>query len=244
MPNDVTQLHSELELDLIHRAIAKEDVACTLLVSYYQPRLVSYVAHIVGDTEAARDIVQEVFSVCFSALHRWRPPSSFLPSLSGRASDGSAARTASSDHPLSPWLYTLSTRKALNWLRREKRSQLLFASGRRRLASASAPSSLLESAPSTAPAPEDAIIAREVLQLTLRRVSPLDAACVVLRFVEEESYQSIASRLGLTVEAARKRVARALPLLRRHYLQITSEESLTQSRSPSGRRIGEDRHAN
>ena len=70
---------------------------------------------------------------------------------------------------------------------------------------------------------EDQFVARELLREALSHLSEEDAACLVLHFVAGERYQEIATRLGLTSEAVRKRVSRALSELRRVYASLDKE---------------------
>ena len=70
---------------------------------------------------------------------------------------------------------------------------------------------------------EERAIARDLLRRALRDLSEEDVACVVLHYVAGERYGEIASRLGLTPEAVRKRVARGLIALRAAYAAQESE---------------------
>ncbi|HEY7349949.1 MAG TPA: sigma-70 region 4 domain-containing protein [Ktedonobacterales bacterium] len=59
----------------------------------------------------------------------------------------------------------------------------------------------------------------------LNRLSREDAACLLLRFVGGERYAEIAARLGISTEAAHKRVGRGLVTLRAVYRQLDREVS-------------------
>lgn len=66
---------------------------------------------------------------------------------------------------------------------------------------------------------------RELLREALHCLPQQDATCLLLRFVEGERYSEIAARLGISQEAARKRVTRGLAALRTVYPQLDMEAS-------------------
>jgi RNA polymerase sigma-70 factor (ECF subfamily) len=108
---------------------------------------------------------------------------------------------------LSPWLYRIATNHAISALRRQTMS------ARRAPDSPTLASSSLE----------DAVIGRELLRAALATLDEDDAACLVLHFVAGERYGEIAARLGISSEAVRKRVGRALSSLRRAYVALETE---------------------
>ena len=70
-------------------------------VAQYERRLVTYVAHLTGDVERARDVVQETFvRLC-------------------------GAKRADVEGRLAPWLYTVSRNLAIDDRRKERRMHLL-----------------------------------------------------------------------------------------------------------------------
>jgi RNA polymerase sigma-70 factor, ECF subfamily len=148
-----------------------------------------------GDIEHARDIAQETFLAAHRALPQWKAPIGATP---GRL--------------LAPWLYRIATNKAISLLRAQR--------------DAAHGASLRESAGHIehgGSSLEDRAIARDLLRRALRNLSEEDVACVVLHYVAGERYVEIASRLGLTSEAVRKRVARGLIVLREAYIALESE---------------------
>lgn len=181
------------ELALARRAATGDTAAFTAIVQAYEARLLAYLTQMLGDPEAARDVAQDTFIAAYQALPRWQPPERPHP------------------QPLSPWLYRIATNRALSLLRARL-----------------APSVDVAPAPSASSAPdimpfEDRLAARELLQAALRLLSAEDAACLVLHFVAGERYGEIATRLGLTSEAVRKRVARGLTTLRSAYAALDTE---------------------
>ncbi len=198
------------ELELIRRAQHGDHEAYRRLVISYESRLLAYLTHLLGDRENARDIAQETFIAAFHALPRWNPPERQKKSRSDDQEQDDAARI----HPLAPWLYRIATNRALNLLQRQPvHSSLLERDA------------LYEQQRSSEQNPtiEDRFIARELLREALGQLSELDAACLILRFVSGAGYTEIALQLGITKEAARKRVTRGLTALRAAYRAVDME---------------------
>jgi len=186
------------ELTLAEHAARGDHAAFAALVRAYEPLLLAYLVQMLGDPEAARDAAQETFLAAFQALPRWRPPD--------------AAR-ADPSRPLSPWLYRIATNKALSLLR----------SGRLAVVATMRTSAGFSSTEVMTSGFEERYAARELLRSALRHLSEQDAACLVLHYVAGERYGEIASRLGLTGEAVRKRVSRGLRVLRAAYTALDPE---------------------
>lgn len=200
--------HSELayegELSLIHQAAHGDHEAFRSLVISYEARLLTYLTQMLGDPDNARDIAQETFVAIFHALPRWQPPS-ITPE------DHDIA------HPLAPWLYRIATNRALSLLRKQAvRLRVHSHHFATALRQGQGEVIIQESF-------EDRYIAHELLREALRHLSEEDAACLVMHFVSGERYAEIAARLGLTSEAVRKRVARALVALRKAYHDLDTE---------------------
>ncbi len=149
----------------------------------------------VGDADLASDLAQETFLAAYQALPRWQPPPG-PTNLATRTTD-----------LLSPWLYRIATNHAISALRR----QMMLA---RRVPGA--PTQVSSSL-------EDAVIGRELLRAALATLDEDDAACLVLHYVSGERYGEIAARLGISSEAVRKRVGRALSSLRQAYAAMETE---------------------
>ncbi len=192
-PSDVDD-----ELSLAERAAHGDHAAFGTLVRAYEPQILAYLAQMLGDAEAARDVAQETFLAAYQALPRWRPP---------------ATEDLATSRPLSPWLYRIATNKALSLLRSNAARPAVAASAR-------------AGTGKTEPAHggfEEQYASRDLLRAALRRLSEEDAACLVLHYVAGERYGEIAAQLGLTSEAVRKRVSRGLTTLRAVYSTLDPE---------------------
>lgn len=85
------------ELALSSAASAGADVRVDELVRAYQTRLIRYVRRMVGDSEVALDLTQDVFFAAYRTLQR------------------------DPDRPMSAgWLYKTATNSAISYLRRKK----------------------------------------------------------------------------------------------------------------------------
>ena len=201
------------ELALIQRAASGDHEAFRDLVLTYEAKLLAYLTQMLGDPECARDVAQETFIAVFHALPRWRPLASH--------------ETTDIARPLAPWLYRIATNRALSLVRKQNVRRRVHSSkvnedavpGEERLETeryALAASAYQASF-------EESYIARELLRQALSSLSEDDAACLVLHYVSGERYGEIAERLGLSSEAVRKRIARALAVLRKTYLALDTE---------------------
>jgi RNA polymerase sigma-70 factor (ECF subfamily) len=182
------------ELALARRAATGDQRAFAQIVTLYERRLLVYLTQMLNDAETARDMAQETFIAAFQALPRWQPPDP-LPV-----------------HPLSPWLYRIATNRALSHLRAQQHDAGDVAV-RWRQDQAQAHEGTLE----------DRTAARDLLETALRQLSEEDAACLVLHYVAGERYHEIGSRLGISSDAVRKRVGRALTALRAAYHALDVE---------------------
>jgi RNA polymerase sigma-70 factor (ECF subfamily) len=187
------------ELNQIRRAATGDHAAFALLVRRYEARIVIYLRQMVGDADLASDLAQETFLAAYQALPRWQPP----PPDSANPANPTRRTT----DLLSPWLYRIATNHAISALRRQ-----MMSARRAPVSPAQANSSL-----------EDAVIGRELLRAALATLDADDAACLVLHYVAGERYGEIAARLGISSEAVRKRVGRALSSLRRAYAALETE---------------------
>lgn len=203
------------ELDLAVRASKGDAEAFRQLVAFYEPRLLAYLSQMLGGQDAAHDLVQETLLAAYRALPRWQPP---LLSRSPAHQDTSDKGSYIEEHPFAPWLYRIATNLALNHLKSLKTAR----TGASSLQYTKFAGISLEHVTSKLSL-EDRYVTRELLREALGHLSQEDAACLLLRFVEGEKYSNIAAQLGISQEAARKRVTRGLAALRTIYHQLDRE---------------------
>lgn len=207
---------SDDELALIERAARGDAEAFRYLVVFYEGRLIAYLTQMLGgDRENARDIAQETFIAVYQTLPYWRPSSS----IDGGSDEAQSSRSGTGAQLLAPWLYRIATNRALSLLRKQD--------VRRRVHSTAESRSINRGTAfehdGQQPSFEDSSIAREMLRVALSTLAEDDAACLVLHYVSGERYGEIAARLGMSSEAVRKRVSRALIALRKAYRLLDTE---------------------
>lgn len=161
-------------------------------LSHLQGPLFGFVYGMVGDREQARDIVQDVFVDAWRFASRGAPP--FTQDL-----DELGARR---------WLFHAAYWRAMTLTRRARviRWETLD----------SPTAAVHEHCDEQSPF-EDRIAEGEALRDALTALSAEDAACVLLSVVQAMSSSEIAHVLGITAEAAKKRVSRAKQRLRAAY---------------------------
>ncbi len=165
----------------------------TQLLNDVQWAVYDFARGVVGDTEAARDIVQDVFVDAWRTLKRRTPP------FTDEASDADIRR----------WLFHVTYYRSVSILRRRRLISWEPLSDDDALE----PDVLVEPAPL-----EDQVAEAEVLREALLSLGPSDAACLLLSAVHGYTSAEIAAIVDISPEAAKKRLTRAKRRLRDAYL--------------------------
>lgn len=179
-----------------------EAVAFGRRLNHLQGPLFGFVQGMIGDQEQARDIVQDVF------VDAWR-----------LASRGASPFTSEEDEPgARRWLFHAAYWRAVSVARRARviRWEPLETSA------VSVHEPYVEQHPF-----EDRVVEGEALRQALAALSAEDAACILLSVVQVMHSSEIAQVLGISAEAAKKRVTRAKQRLRAAYFALearTTEE--------------------
>lgn len=171
-----------------------------LLVAEYQDRLLNFVARMLGNREDAEEVVQDTFAKADRALRR-----------------------ATAERPIDPtaaWLYTIALNTTRNRLRRRRLATVeveqaldlaLPAESRRHLDPAEV---------------ADRNETRRWLEAAIARLPDHQRAPIVLRFIEDLSYEEIATVLKCPVGTAKSHVHRGTRRLRRELARIGGEEAI------------------
>jgi len=158
-----------------------------------QRALYAFVRGLVGDDEHARDIVQDVFVDAWRAVRQGTPPF-----------------TDNDDAAIRRWLFHAAYCDAVSVLRRRRliRWESLDAPARtkREYEYSSHQASF-----------EDQVIERSVMQDALSDLDPADAACLLLNVLQGFTAVEIATIMGISPEAGKKRLSRAKQRLRDAY---------------------------
>ncbi|HEV7129774.1 MAG TPA: RNA polymerase sigma factor [Ktedonobacterales bacterium] len=161
------------------------------LYAHYVDRIYAYLLTRTGQAgaEEAADLTQQVFLRALDALPRYQ------------------ARAGSS---VAAWLFRIARNAAIDWQRRQH-------PGRRTVPWEAVPEELHPAAPETA---DELALRREAIAQAHRLLAILDEAtreALLLRFTGQLTQAEIGVVLGISEEAARKRITRALRTLKERY---------------------------
>lgn len=171
------------EQELVHSAQKGDTSAFGQLVEAHQSKIYSLCYRMTGNAEDAADLTQEVFLSAWRSLSRFQEQSSF-----------------------GTWVYRMATNASIDFLRREKRRQVLSMTmeedSEERQAQVPderySPHRLLEQKE-----------ARQAVADALAALSPEHRQALVLREMEGLSYQEIGQLLDLEEGTVKSRIARA-----------------------------------
>jgi RNA polymerase sigma-70 factor (ECF subfamily) len=178
-----------------------EAAAFDTLVRRYERRIVAYLIRIVGEREEALDCSQEVFVRVYTKADRYDPTS-----------------------PFKAWLYRIATNAGLDALRKRKRRRwtsmdgtLFKVTADNPAAGSASPAALSDEPPAPAGNAESDVLQSERASLVHRAVGTLPdkyRTAVILRDLQELTYEEIAGVLDCSIGTVKSRVNRARNLLR------------------------------
>ncbi len=183
--------------DSDHVAVAKvragDEDAYRTLVDRHSRSVFRLAFRMTGNEQDSEDVVQETFMRAYRQLHRWEARSSF-----------------------STWLYRIAANYSLDLVRRRKRhGEVAMAES----ASQSEESGeTVHALPSHAPGPDRLLFSgrvQECVASTLNELSQQERTAFVLRHFEGQSIEEISAALGLSGNAAKHSIFRAVQKLRR-----------------------------
>ncbi len=171
---------------------ADEPGAFEELVGRYQHRLVAIMHHLVGNTEEAEDLAQEVFLRVYRARHKYTPRSKF-----------------------STWLFTIANNLALNSLRARQRKPVVPLNTRESGPLGPRPQEQLVQDSGTGPVQrvqKDELAQR--IRAALDGLNERQRMAVVLNKFEDMGYAEIAEVMDLSAKAVKSLLSRARMNLR------------------------------
>ena len=187
-------LPDDIEAKLVARLIARDERAFNELVRAYQGRVLGLVLRMLGNRAEAEDLAQEVFVQVFKAIGSFR-----------------------GDSKLSTWIYRIAINLCKNRtkylkVRHEGEQDELEAVAER------VPLGQLRGANVAQVArPDEMLGGKQVEQIVQRAILALEPSfreCLVLRDVEELSYEEIEAITGLALGTVKSRIHRARAMLR------------------------------
>jgi len=178
------------EAALIQRCAARDEDACAQVVTEHQRMVYQLSLNLLGDHNEALDLSQEVFLRVFRTIQRFRGQS--------------ALRT---------WIYRIAVNQARNrqrwWRRRYKAFQVSLDDHVRD--HGELPSTANGGSPERVYSQKEAA---EQLRVALDRLPFEQRTALVLRKIDELSYEEIGYSLGIAVGTVKSRLARAREALR------------------------------
>jgi RNA polymerase sigma-70 factor (ECF subfamily) len=162
------------------------------LVEQYQHRLITVMRHLVGNTDEAEDLAQEVFLRVYRARKKYRARCKFAT-----------------------WLFTIANNLGLNWLRRRQRKPVVPLPAEDSGPLGPRPAEQL--VPARDAHPSQGLHQQELAAAVRRALDGLNERqrmAVVLNKFEDMNYAEIAEVMGLTTKAVKSLLNRARNNLR------------------------------
>lgn len=169
------------DLNLIERFKGGDTAAFGEIVLKYQDKIYNLCRHLLGNASDAEDAAQDVFLKAYRALSKFQP-----------------------DASLYTWLYRIATNTCIDYRRKPVFESLFgdFGEGE----------TLVHDRASDAPSPEKVYQAKEIdkaLQVCLEKLSPKLRAIIVLKEIEDLSYEELGETLVISMGTVKSRIARA-----------------------------------
>ncbi|PKO15182.1 RNA polymerase subunit sigma-24 [candidate division BRC1 bacterium HGW-BRC1-1] len=182
-----------VEAMLIEQCKEGDRFAFDELISLHQERVLNTAFRLMGNYDEALDLTQEVFLNCFRKISSFK-----------------------GDSALSTWLYRITVNTAKNrWKYQQSR-------GMNRTSSLDAPldsddEERVRQFPDSQPTPRKMAADRESMVVLGRQLDGLSEEyreVLVLRYIDEQSYEDIADHLGISLGTVKSRIHRARHELR------------------------------
>ena len=187
----------EVALDriLVDRIKAGDEVAFNEMVGKYWDRIYSMVHQLLRNQQDAEEVTQDAFIRAHRGLENFRGDAAF-----------------------STWLYQIATNLARNrywyWWRRKRDKTVSFDQP---LGDDSDSATLAEIIPAEVEAPDDITVTSEFTErvaASMEKLGKKHREILILRNVQNHSYEEIAGILGISVGTVKSRIARAREALR------------------------------
>ncbi len=190
---DAQPIENRYEALLISRLREHDLAAFDELVTHFERPVYAICYRLLGDAEDARDAAQETFLKIYRGLNSFRGESG-----------------------LKTWIYRIAINQAMNqqrWWRRRRKEETVSLDLSRNDSETNWGSTLL----GTSASPEDEAIEHERERRIMRALSEIKQeyrAALMLREIEELSYEEIAETLEISIGTVKSRIARGREELR------------------------------
>lgn len=191
---DARTLEQRQEERLLDRLRAQDLTAFEEMVAHFERPVYSLCFRILNDSEEARDAAQETFLKVYRGLNNFRGESG-----------------------LKTWVYRIAINQAMNqqrWWRRRHRDETVSLD----LSRKDSDTTLGNLLPGTGSSPEQVAIANERERRILGALAEIKQeyrVALILREIEELSYEEIAETLTISIGTVKSRIARGREELRR-----------------------------
>lgn len=169
------------DLQIIDRFKKGDPSAFAEIVAEHQDKIYNLCRHMLGNAADAEDAAQNVFLKAYQALPKFKPEAS-----------------------LYTWLYRIATNTCIDYRKKPVFESLFGNSGEGER--------LVHDRVSDAPSPEQIYQSKQIgraLQESLGKLSPKFRAIILLKEIEELSYEEIADTLDISIGTVKSRIARA-----------------------------------
>jgi RNA polymerase sigma-70 factor (ECF subfamily) len=188
--------------DLAARSRWGSEEAFAEIVRRYAASLVTLARRVVRDPDEAEDVAQEALVKAYEALDRYDPA-----------------------YPLRVWLFRIAYNTAIDHVRRRRGGTVSLDAPRR----AGGEEIEWELADAESPDPHERLARRDrrdVLDRAMAQLPPALRAAIVLRHVEELSYEEIAAALGIPLGTVKIRIHRGREALAKILRREIGEEEM------------------
>jgi len=179
--------------DLVARCkseLPRDTRSYEMLVQRHMNRVYSQVYQVVSNKEEAEDITQEVFVKVYNGLHKFEQQASF-----------------------SSWLYRIATNTTLDALDKiKRRPKSVHSVNSRKVNEHEKGNDPLESQATSVAGPEESVMQAELRECIRRVLKKLDrdqARLLLMRDLNDVSYDEIAKALSANLSAVKMRIHRA-----------------------------------
>ncbi len=200
MPTALSPLGQQTDEELIAAYQRGSSEAFELLIARYKNPLTNFVYRFLGNFDECEDVVQETFIRVYRKKHSYRPEARF-----------------------STWIYTIAGNLAKTRLRQRDRHKFVSLSPSRKRDG----EEITFEVPDTRYAADrqaDSTLKNEIIQRALNSISPKFREVVVLRDVQELSYEEIAEVTGLSLGTVKSRINRGRTLLQKLLRDIVEDD--------------------
>jgi len=187
------------DLAVITRFKKGDSSAFEEIILKYQDKIFNLCRHMLGNPDDAQDAAQDVFLKAYQALSKFQPEAS-----------------------LYTWLYRIATNTCIDY-RRKPVFESLFGHTEEG-------EKLIHDRPSDSPSPEKLVQSKQIdtaLQKGLGKLSPKLRAIIVLKEIEDLSYEEIAETLDISMGTVKSRIARAREELQKTMKNFREQNSDT-----------------